>query len=108
MTDQRPLPPYVGCTDGGCVFGHPGGMHTNGGCHCLDELRELYGADPDGLYARVRSALLRLRMRTERAEAEAKRRNGSGPLNGRCRCGASVHCPACAGQAPACPCGCCD
>jgi hypothetical protein len=23
-----------GCSDGGCVFGHPGGMHTNGGCHC--------------------------------------------------------------------------
>lgn len=28
MTDQRPLPPYVGCTDGGCVFGHPGGMRA--------------------------------------------------------------------------------
>lgn len=25
----------VGCTDGGCVFGHPGGMHTNGGCEHL-------------------------------------------------------------------------
>lgn len=24
-----------GCSDGGCVFGHPGGMHTNGGCKCL-------------------------------------------------------------------------
>ncbi len=23
------------CCDGGCVFGHPGGMHTNGGCDCL-------------------------------------------------------------------------
>lgn len=20
------------CLDGGCIFGHPGGMHTNGGC----------------------------------------------------------------------------
>jgi len=28
-----------GCTDGGCVFGHPGGMHTNGGCSCLREVR---------------------------------------------------------------------
>lgn len=27
----------VGCHDGGCVFGHPGGMHTNGGCRCLSE-----------------------------------------------------------------------
>lgn len=72
MTDQRHLPPYVGCTDGGCVFGHPAGsMHTNGGCKCLDELRELYGVDSDGLYARVRSGLLRLRMRLERAETEA-------------------------------------
>lgn len=25
----------IGCTDGGCAFGHPGGMHTNGGCMCL-------------------------------------------------------------------------
>ena len=23
------------CSDGGCVFGHPGGMHTNGGCQHL-------------------------------------------------------------------------
>jgi hypothetical protein len=23
------------CTDGNCVWGHPGGMHTNGGCKCL-------------------------------------------------------------------------
>ena len=28
-----------GCTDGGCIFGHPGGMHTNGGCHCLRDVR---------------------------------------------------------------------
>ena len=25
----------VGCSDRGCVFGHPGGMHTNGGCQHL-------------------------------------------------------------------------
>lgn len=25
-----------GCTDHGCIFGHPGGMGTNGGCHCLE------------------------------------------------------------------------
>lgn len=23
------------CTDGGCIWGHPGGMHTNGGCQSL-------------------------------------------------------------------------
>jgi len=26
---------YYGCSDGNCVFGHPGGMHTNGGCKCI-------------------------------------------------------------------------
>ena len=26
-----------GCGDGGCVFGHPGGMQTNGGCQCLKD-----------------------------------------------------------------------
>lgn len=29
--------PDLGCSDGGCVFGSPGGMHTNGGCECLKE-----------------------------------------------------------------------
>lgn len=27
--------PEIPCSDGGCVFGHPGGMHTNGGCQHL-------------------------------------------------------------------------
>jgi len=22
------------CSDGNCMLGHPGGMHTNGGCRC--------------------------------------------------------------------------
>jgi len=30
----------VGCGDGGCVFGHPGGMHTNGGCSCIPKHRD--------------------------------------------------------------------
>lgn len=30
---------YLGCSDHGCVFGHPGGMGTNGGCNCLDGVR---------------------------------------------------------------------
>lgn len=29
------LYPQAGCGDGGCIFGHPGGQHTNGGCRCL-------------------------------------------------------------------------
>lgn len=31
------LHPGAGCSDGSCVFGSPGGMHTNGGCECLKE-----------------------------------------------------------------------
>lgn len=27
----------VACTDHGCVFGHPGGMGTNGGCQHFKE-----------------------------------------------------------------------
>ena len=34
MVSER-LHPEIGCTDGGCVFGHAGGMHTNGGCQCM-------------------------------------------------------------------------
>lgn len=31
-----------GCTDSGCIFGHHGGMGTNGGCDCyLGEQNEL-------------------------------------------------------------------
>jgi hypothetical protein len=29
--------PDLGCSDGGCVFGTRPGMHTNGGCGCLQE-----------------------------------------------------------------------
>lgn len=29
--------PGLGCSDHGCVFGHPGGMGTNGGCECTKE-----------------------------------------------------------------------
>jgi hypothetical protein len=27
--------PGTGCHDASCVFGHPGGMATNGGCACI-------------------------------------------------------------------------
>lgn len=29
--------PNMGCMDGSCIFGHPGGMQTNGGCQCMKE-----------------------------------------------------------------------
>ena len=53
-----------GCTDGGCMYGHPGGMHTNGGCQCERELRRAKG----GLKA-VRE-IRALRARAEKAERE--------------------------------------
>ena len=27
----------VGCHDHSCIYGHPGGMGTNGGCGCLND-----------------------------------------------------------------------
>lgn len=29
--------PGMGCSDPSCIFGHPGGLGTNGGCECLKE-----------------------------------------------------------------------
>lgn len=31
----------VGCTDGSCVFGYAGGMHTNGGCQCHRDISDI-------------------------------------------------------------------
>lgn len=36
------LHPGLGCSDAGCVFGHRGGMATNGGCECLKEREPVY------------------------------------------------------------------
>lgn len=52
-----------GCSDGGCVFGHPGGMHTNGGCHCLAPDRATLRRAAVGIRA--------LRWRAEQAGGEA-------------------------------------
>ena len=38
---------YLGCSDGSCVFGHPGGMHTNGGCHCVPSLSVFHTMSAD-------------------------------------------------------------
>jgi len=38
---------YLGCSDGGCIFGHPGGLHTNGGCHCVPSLSALRNMTTD-------------------------------------------------------------
>lgn len=33
----------TGCTDGNCIWGHPGGMHTNGGCNCEKDMQRALG-----------------------------------------------------------------
>ena len=38
---------YLGCSDGGCIFGHRGGMHTNGGCHCVPSLSTFHTMTAD-------------------------------------------------------------
>lgn len=46
----------VGCSDGSCVFGHPGGTHTNAGCRCL--MNGLFGARSRGvMLSRIAHAL---------------------------------------------------
>ena len=35
MSDKKE---WTGCSSGGCIFGEPGGMHTNSTCNCLDDL----------------------------------------------------------------------
>lgn len=56
-----------GCTDGGCIFGHPGGMHTNGGCACVKELR----MEPEMRMRFIRNIrLLREKVRHLREELE--------------------------------------
>lgn len=69
--------PWPGCTDGGCVFGHPGGMHTNGGCKCVPRGRDVHPDEARAMRDKVkalasaRSALIaevkRLRADRERA-----------------------------------------
>lgn len=49
--------PGSGCTDGNCVFGRPGGMHTNGGCECLKDTNIFYIRGIAQKLARVAEAL---------------------------------------------------
>lgn len=36
---MKRLPTVEGCSDHNCIFGHPGGMGTNGGCACEKDIR---------------------------------------------------------------------
>jgi len=60
-----------GCCDHNCIFGHPGGMGTNGGCRCLDLHR-----NPDRRIRAMKN-ILALRAQLDEARAElAKARTG--------------------------------
>lgn len=68
MTDELP-----GCTDHGCVFGHPGGMGTNMGCRCIP-LHKPTPAERVELRRKIGS----LRDRLRAAEEEAQRAFAAG------------------------------
>ena len=53
-----------GCSDGGCIFGHKRGMHTNGGCRCLQ--RDM----SQDQYMRVKRGINFLRQENERLNKE--------------------------------------
>ena len=61
----------MGCTDHGCVFGHPGGMGTNGGCRCLDDLR--YGKATPLRVSKLRREIVAAREAAYRRGMEAAR-----------------------------------
>ena len=60
------VPDLQGCSDGGCVFRPPTGMHTNGGCACMKR-----GADPLLLQRNLQR--ISRHMESMRAERDALR-----------------------------------
>lgn len=64
MSDRK-IEGVEACSNHGCVFGHPGGMGTNGQCHCLD-IRP-----PDARIRATRNVLaLRAALTAERERAD--------------------------------------
>jgi len=41
MREIKRLPGITGCSDHDCIFGHEGGMGTNGGCACVKDIRSM-------------------------------------------------------------------
>ncbi len=69
-TDER-----IGCGDGGCVFGRPRGMHTNGGCRCLDK-HDLQSVEGRQRLKRSISVLAGRLQAAEKAWAQYSHRHG--------------------------------
>lgn len=57
---------YYGCGDGGCIVQKPRGMHTNGGCDCLSDIR-----NPD-TRVRLRKGIHAIRTERDAAIARAE------------------------------------
>lgn len=57
------------CADNSCMFGSPGGMSTNGGCHCLEHFEERL---PTGVRSYVRRMTIAMRALAESAAAAHK------------------------------------
>jgi hypothetical protein len=45
----------LGCSDHSCVWGHPGGMGTNGGCKCIRYIRDFTGPELGKVNSAIRS-----------------------------------------------------
>lgn len=86
---SKPDTPEVkGCTDGGCIFGHPGGMHTNGGCRCLRSIGPLSETS-----RRVHRNILLLRQEIERLREQSEERLHA--LDHISTCNVTKMCPDC-------------
>jgi len=71
MSDRK-IAGVEACSNHGCVFGHPGGMGTNGQCHCLDIRPPDARIRATRNVLALRAALTAERERADRAEAELK------------------------------------
>ena len=57
----------INCSDGGCIFGHPGGMATNGGCKCVPR-PQLQFQEWIDIKRKIRTQTQNLKVRTEHNE----------------------------------------
>ena len=66
---ERVMVDLYGCSDHNCIYGHAGGMGTNGGCRCEKELHRI---GPEGIKAARQIRLLRAENERLREEKAAK------------------------------------
>ena len=74
------VPDLQGCSDGGCVFRPPTGMHTNGGCACMKR-----GADPLRLQLNLQRISRHMESMRAKRDALAKENAALRALLAECR-----------------------